>query len=205
MVRCAGLAVLVPRALPLHWEKPGAALRIGSGFLLLGATLAATALGCGSPSADGEDTGPPASDRSVVLGTGEAEFEPINGEPRLRLVAGVQGGFHVWASFLAYSFASDRLDMLLETVVEDDPATRLMMRARLSLRDALDSEGEPMQFFAGFPAQVDNARCAQDKRVRVSVTLTDTSGASATDERYCIAELDVAQRRDDCASLPVEP
>jgi hypothetical protein len=200
MLRCAGLAVLVP----LHQSKPGAALRIGSGFLLVGATLAAGALGCGSASTDAKDMGPPPSELSVVLGTGEAEFEPIDGEPRLRLVAGVQGGFHVWASFLAYGFASDRLDMLLETVVEDDPATRLTMRARLSLRDALDSDGEPMQFFAGFPAQVDDARCAQDKRVRVSVTLADASGASATDERYCIAQVDMAQRRDDCASSPAE-
>jgi len=168
------------------------------------AVLAAAATGCGSPSADGADTSPAPSEQRVVLGTGEAEFEPIDGEPHLRLVAGVQGGFHVWASFRAYGFTSDRLDMVLETVVEDDPATRLVMRARLSLRDALDAEGEPTQFFAGFPAQVYDARCAQDKRVRVAVTLADASGASATDERRCIAELDVAQRRDDCASSPAE-
>ena len=139
-----------------------------------------------------------ADERSVLLGTGEAEYEPIVGEPRLRLVAGVQGGFHVWASFLTHGFTSDRVDMLLETVVEDDPATRLAMRARLSLRDAVDAEGEPTQFFAGFPAQVYDARCAQDKRVRVAVTLSDSNGATATDERYCIADMDAAQRKPDC-------
>jgi len=174
-----------------------------AGLAILGATLAA-ATGCGSPAADATDPSAGLGDQSVVLGTGEAEFEPIDGEPRLRLVAGVQGGFHVWASFLTYGFVSDRLDMVLETVVEDDPATRLVMRARLSLRDALDAEGEPTQFFAGFPAQVYDARCAHDKRVRVAVTLADASGASATDERHCIAELDAAQRRDDCASSPAE-
>jgi hypothetical protein len=175
-----------------------------AGLAMLGATLAAAAVGCGSPDADGAGASPARGEQSVVLGTGEAEFEPIDGEPRLRLVGGVQGGFHVWASFLAYGFASDRLDMMLETVIEDDPATRLVMRARLSLRDALDAEGEPTQFFAGFPAQVYDARCAHDKRVRVAVTLTDASGESATDERHCIAELDAAQRRDDCASSPAE-
>jgi hypothetical protein len=140
----------------------------------------------------------------VVLGTGEAEFEPIDGEPRLRLVAGVQGGFHVWASFLAYGFASDRVDMLLETMVEDDPAKSLVMRARLSLRETLDADGQAAQFFAGFPAQVYDARCAQDKRVSVTVTLTDASGASATDECHYIAELDTAQRRTDCGAPPAE-
>jgi hypothetical protein len=174
-----------------------------AGLAVLGATLAAAA-GCGSPSPDGADTSAASSGQSVVLGTGEAEFESIDGEPHLRLVAGVQGGFHVWASFLTYGFASDRLDMVLETVVEDDATTRLVMRARLSLRDALDAEGEPTRFFAGFPAQVYDARCAHGKRVRVAVTLADVSGASATDERYCIAELDAAQRRDDCSSSPAE-
>jgi hypothetical protein len=164
------------------------------------AALSALATGCGSPDPELESAGPMLvpSEQSVVLGTGEAEFEAIDGEPRLRLVAGVQGGFHVWASFLAYGFASDRVDMVLETLVEDDPSTRLVMRARLSLRGTLDADGEPMQFFAGFPAQVYGARCAQDKRVQVSVTLSDPNGASATDARHCIAEVDAAERRADC-------
>jgi hypothetical protein len=83
-------------------------------------------------------------------------------------------------------------------MVEDDPAKRLVMHARLSLRETLDADGQPAQFFAGFPAQVYDARCAQGKRVSVAVTLSDASGASATDERHYIAELDAAQRRADC-------
>jgi hypothetical protein len=172
---------------------------------LLGAVCAAVAcaaLACGEPD-DGApvsvDTSlQPDASRAVVLGTGEAEFEPIDGEPHLRLVAGVQGGFHVWASFLAYGFTSDRLDMLLETVVDDEPSQRLVMRARVSTRETLDSSGAPARAFAGFPAQVHDARCAQDKRVRVALTLTDADGASATDERYCVADLEQAQRRSDC-------
>jgi hypothetical protein len=168
----------------------------------LAAAVACAALACGAPG-DGApisiDTPlQPNASRAVVLGTGEAEFEPIDGEPHLRLVAGVQGGFHVWASFLAYGFMSDRLDMLLETVVDDDPSQSLVMRARIGTRETLDSSGAAARAFAGFPAQVDDARCAQDKRVRVAVTLTDADGASATDERYCIAELEQAQRRTDC-------
>jgi hypothetical protein len=165
------------------------------------AALAAAAVACGSDD-DGsirlDTTLQPSAERHVVLGTGEAAFEPIDGEPHLRLVAGVQGGFHVWASFLAYGFTSDRLDMLLQTAVDDDPSQTLTMRARVNLRETLDASGALAQSFAGFPAQVHDARCAQGKRVRVIVTLTDTDGASATDERYCIAELEEAQRRLDC-------
>jgi hypothetical protein len=172
---------------------------------VLGATLA-SALGCGaSEEAPLDGSEPPGSnDHRVVLGTGEAEFEPMDGEPRLRLAAGVQGGFHVWASFLTHGFTSDRVDMELETMVEDDAATRLVMRARLTLRDTLDADGQPAQSFPGFPAQVYDARCAQDKRVSVAVVLTDVDGASASDERRCIAELDAAQRRDDCEAPATE-
>jgi hypothetical protein len=156
-----------------------------------------------APCACGSDPGPPDpgpvdNGKRVVLGTGEAAFEPIEDEPRLRLVAGVQGGFHVWASFLAYHFTGDRVDMVLETRVEDDPAASIVMRARLDLRDTTDADGEPVRSFAGFPAQVYDARCAQDKRVRVEVTLADADGTSASDVRHCIADVPEQQQRSDC-------
>jgi hypothetical protein len=157
---------------------------------------AAAALGaCGSPD---EAPAPTEPSQHVVLGTGEAEFEPIDGEPRLRLVAGVQGGFHAWASFLAYGFETDQLGMLLETRVEDDPETSIVMRARPTFRPIVDASGEPAQSFAGFPAQVYDARCAQDKRVRVEVTLTDPDGTSASDTSHYIADVPEQQRRTDC-------
>lgn len=163
---------------------------IALGTLALGA--------CGSPDEPLPPSPPAPSDEHVVLGTGEAAFEPIEGEPRLRLVAGVQGGFHVWASFLVYGFSADRLDMVLETSVEDDPTTRIVMRARLNVRTAVDASGQPARSFAGFPAQVYDARCAQDRRVRVNLDLTDADGSVVSDTRHCIAEVDEPQRRDDC-------
>jgi hypothetical protein len=152
---------------------------------------------CGSDPAS-PDAGPVDNGKRVVLGTGEAEFAPIEGEPRLRLVAGVQGGFHVWASFLTYGFSGERVDMLLETRVEDDPDASIVMRARLDLRDTTDANGEPARSFAGFPAQVYDARCAQDKRVRVEVTLSDADGMSSSDTRHCIADVPEQDRLSDC-------
>jgi hypothetical protein len=153
---------------------------------------------CSCGAADGGDAAPLGPERRVVLGTGEAEFEPMDGEPRLTLVAGAQGGFHVWASFLAYGFPSNQVDLLLETRVEDDPARSLVMHAHLVLRADLDASGEPAQSFAGFPAQIYDARCALDKRVSVHLTLADADGASADDIRHCIADVAPAQRRTDC-------
>jgi hypothetical protein len=138
--------------------------------------------------------------RRVVLGTGEADFEPIDGEPRLPLIAGVQGGFHVWASFLVYGFTTARADMVLETRVEDDPESSMVMRARLPLREDLDADGLPVFSFAGFPAQVYDARCAQDKRVSVHLSLTDTDGHSVEDTRYCITQIAEIYRTQTCDS-----
>jgi hypothetical protein len=167
-----------------------------SGSLAILAVVAAFA--CGSPDGAGPDGTETGAGAHVVLGTGEAEFEPMDGEPRLRLVAGVQGGFHAWASFLVYGFESDQTDMVLETRVDDDPETSIVMRARLSLRSVTDASGEPAQSFAGFPAQVYDARCAQDRRVRVEVTLGDSDGSGVSDTRHYIADVPEQQRRNDC-------
>jgi len=155
---------------------------------------AALALACGG----GTDGNPAASETSVVLGTGEAEFEPMDGEPTLRLVQGAQGGFHVWASMLAYGFSSPQLDMLLTTSVDDEPDSRLVMHARLTMRDVLDPSGNPAQSFAGFPAQVKGARCADGRRVGLELQLSEPGGGASGDVRYCVAEVDEASRSADC-------
>ena len=158
----------------------------GSGAVLL--------LGCGS----NPDDATSASPTSVLLGTGEAEFEAMDGEPTLRLVRGAQGGFHVWASMLAYGFSSPQLDMLLTTSVDDEPDSRLVMHARLTMRDVLDPSGNPAQSFAGFPAQVKGARCADGRRVGLELQLSEPGGGASGDVRYCVAEVDEASRSADC-------
>jgi hypothetical protein len=155
---------------------------------------AALVLGCGG----NPDDNASASPTSVLLGSGEAAFEAMEGEPTLRLVRGAQGGFHVWASVLAYGFSSPRLDLRLTTTVDDEPESSLVMRARLTMRDVLDPEGNPAQSFAGFPAQVKGARCAHGRRVGIELQLSQPGGGSSRDVRYCIAEVDEASRSADC-------
>ncbi|MEY2932609.1 MAG: hypothetical protein RL033_3358 [Pseudomonadota bacterium] len=135
---------------------------------------------------------------SVVLGTGEATFEHIAGEPELPLVAGSQGGFHVWASFLAYGFDSSSLDLTLTTTV-DGADKDLVMHARLTTREILDADGVPARSFAGFPAQVRDARCANGQRVSLQLHVAAPGGDSfATDQRHCIVLLDPEFQIDGC-------
>jgi hypothetical protein len=172
--------------------------RLGLRALCLASACCALACGpAGGDAATGEAT---TSDRRVVLGTGEAEFEPISGEPHLTLVAGVQGGFHVWASFLAYGFGAGRVGMMLTTSLDGIEGSSLVMHAQLPTRDALDGDGVPMRTFAGFPAQIKNARCANAERVRIELSLTDADGdeGSTEDVRFCIADVAAAYQLAAC-------
>ena len=125
----------------------------------------------------------------VELGTGEAEFEPIEGEPTLEMAAGSQGGFHVWASLEAYGFEEERLDVELRTTVVGEDDSTLIMRPTLRGEQIENEDGETKWFFAGYPAQIDRARCRDGKRVHLEVTLSDSEGREASDERYCIVSL----------------
>ena len=155
------------------------------------------AVGC----SDGEfEAGPavPETEPHVELGTGEAEFEPIVGEPTIEMAAGFQGGFHVWTSFLASGFEEERLDMVLVTEVDGIDDSDLTMRATLRGSELVSEDGEKLWTFAGYPGQVLDARCASGKRVRLSVTLSDSFGHAASDERHCIVFLDEMYRSTDC-------
>lgn len=162
-------------------------------------TLLALALGaataCGSST---NGTASTDSSRSVVLGTGEAEFQPMDGEPEITLVHGAQGGFHVWASFLAYGFDTERLDMVLTTSVDGSSDEPLIMHASLTTREVTDDQGLPARTFAGFPAQIRNAPCVNGRRVRVDLKLSEGGGDPVEDTRYCIAAVSEAFRSDSC-------
>jgi hypothetical protein len=148
---------------------------------------------CGGEPAEGTSGA-----QRVVLGTGEASFERIEGEPELPLVAGAQGGFHVWASFLAYGFDTTAIDLTLTTRVAG-ASENLVMRARLTTREVVDPEGLPARSFAGFPAQVRDARCADRRRVSLQLHVAAPGGdASASDERQCIVLLDPEFQLDEC-------
>jgi hypothetical protein len=152
--------------------------------------------------AGGSDGDPPVEPEpeqaAVELGSGEAEFEPMEGEPTIEMAAGFQGGFHIWTSFLASRFEGERLDMVLVTELDGVADSDLTMRATLKGSEVTNDAGDVFWTFAGYPGQVRDARCAHGKRVHLSVTLNDESGNEASDDRYCYVSLDEEYRDDTC-------
>lgn len=165
-----------------------------------GAVALCLATACGAAGEDDRpiEPEPTPPEVAVELGTGEAEFERIVGEPRLEMAAGSQGGFHVWVSLMASGFEDETLDIALVTEVEGVADSTLEMRHNLDGRFVTNDAGDVFWIKAGYPGQVRDAECAHGKRVRLHVTLKDPVGREATDERYCSVALDEQYRDDDC-------
>jgi hypothetical protein len=186
---------VVTHGRPVPFAAPGISPRRWWRSRTLFALALAGATACGSSAKN-----PTAADgsHSIVLGTGEAEFQPLDGEPEITLVHGAQGGFHVWASFLAYGFGTERLDMVLTTSVDGSSDEPLVMHASLTTREVTDAEGVPARTFAGFPAQIRNAPCVNGRRVRIDLLLSEAGSDPVEDARYCIALVSEAFRSDSC-------
>lgn len=146
----------------------------------------------------GSDPGE-ASGARVVLGTGLEAYEPIEGEPELPVIKGIQGGFHVWTSFLAYGYDTDVLHMDLVTRWDGADESIIEMPGNVRVRPVTDAAGLPALASVGWPALVYNAPCAQGQRLRIELTVRDASGREASDERTCIADVPPEDRATDCA------
>ncbi len=132
--------------------------------------------------------GPPTSgDVSLELGTGESEFAPLVDYQEAPLVAGPQGGHHVWISFRAEGLSSDRVLMDLEMIPLDTtepPARGEPVRVFMTVHD------EEHQSFVGWPAQILHAGCYVGVPLSVRVELTDPAGNVAVDERIVVPTSD---------------
>ena len=141
---------------------------------LLGLALA----GCG-----GGD--PAAGDLVVELGTGEVGFEPLADEQPVPLVAGPQGGHHVWLSLRAEGLASERALMVIDAIplVDGEPPP-----ARAPVRIFMEPMPDGRMEYIGWPAQLDAPACLVGQRLSVRVTLTDSEGRRGSDERIVVPQ-----------------
>jgi hypothetical protein len=164
----------------------------------LGWALAAfaTAVGCGDERAPTEE--PVTPDVRVVLGTGRTQFEPLDDEMTIPLIKGVQGGMHVWTSFLAYGFDTDVLRMDVATGWEGVDESVVGRGGNVAVRPTSDASGAPALTSVGWPAIIYDASCAHGNRVRVDITVLDGEGRSASDTRQWIMEVPEADRSGDC-------
>lgn len=151
------------------------------------------AVGCG-----GEPEPPAPQGVRVVLGTGQKAFEPLNDEASVPLIKGIQGGWHVWTSFLAYGFDTDVLRMDLTTRWEGVDESVLGGPGNVAVRPAEDAAGAPALASIGWPAVVYNPTCAHGHRLLVELTVIDTEGRAASDRHQWIMEVPEAERSTDC-------
>lgn len=120
---------------------------------------------------------------SVELGTGEAAFETMVGEPTLPLVAGPQGGHHVWISLRVAGASSDRVDLTVDVIPLDAataPPAREPVRVQLERRESGDAE------LVGWPAELVDPGCAIGERVAVRASVRDVDGSDGMDERVIV-------------------
>lgn len=116
-----------------------------------------------------EATGP----AELIVGTGEYAYEAVTPAQDVDIVAGPQGGYHVWVAFLAKNFQK-----------------KCVVETQLTLVDSGDVLGEPFFFevdlfpadeegwkqYAGLPHQLDKD-AVEDQLVRLDVTVSDKDGA----------------------------
>lgn len=103
-------------------------------------------------------------------------FEPLAADQEVPLVAGAQGGYHVWLSMRASGLCAGRNDVRLE-VIPSGSARESQSNVRMAFTQV---EGEPgVVEQIGWPARVLEPWCAVGDPVRLSVTVTDADGQSA--------------------------
>jgi hypothetical protein len=127
--------------------------------------------------------GEPAPGEAIVdLGTGEWRFEPLADDQEVTLVAGSQGGYHVWTSVRARGLASARdVWMKIEYEPLDAPAEVQSSRVQIDM----DPMGDGTVEFLGFPAQLFAPETFDGRRTLLRVTL-DGDGARGSDERVVV-------------------
>jgi hypothetical protein len=182
--------------------------RLGATPLAVVAFALGVSAGCGSE--DGAErselqgTGAGAAvvaDRPrVVLGSGREAFEAVEGDGVVPLIKGIQGGFHVWTSFLLYGFDTDVVRMDLATRWDELGESLLEMKGNVAVRPATDPSGAPALASLGWPASIFNPACANGERLDLTITVRDDeAGISASDARHWIVDVAEEDRSSDCA------
>lgn len=114
----------------------------------------------------------------LVLGSGEWQWQDVEGGDGLTLARGTQGGYHIWLSMRTRGLSPDRVLMELELTPAGGEAQ--FSRVRIDFDEPADDAAfdEGFREFLGWPAQLLDPWCAVDQPLDVSVTLEDVQGAT---------------------------
>ncbi|MEM1414321.1 MAG: hypothetical protein AAGH15_05455 [Myxococcota bacterium] len=137
------------------------------------ALVLAAALGCGE--------GAGAGDLTLELGAGETAYAPLADFTELPLVAGPQGGHHVWIAMRATGLRGPSVELTVDAIPQGAGDAPRRLPVRTVFREGEDGVWERF----GWPAEIPDAPCFIGEEVLVRVTL-EAGGASADDERIVI-------------------
>ncbi len=130
----------------------------------------------------GGDPEPP-GEILVELGTGEVAFEALRDGTTLPLVAGPQGGHHVWLGFRVTGARSERAYLTVEPI----PLTTGEPPARSApVRIFLSTMPDGRREYFGWPAQLAEPACLVGEPVILRVTIEDERGNRGSDERTIV-------------------
>jgi hypothetical protein len=164
--------------------------------------MAHAVLGCGSGGASepGLDAGAggASSGPRVSLGTGRAAFEEVGVDGHVPLIMGLQGGYHVWTSFLVYDLAADVVRMELSTRWEGVDGSQEQNAGNVSLRSVVDGAGNPALASLGWPMSIFNPTCANGQRLLLDLRVIGELGLTLTDSRQWIVDVAEEYRSTDC-------
>jgi hypothetical protein len=178
------------RLLSLYWS---------GGWLVLAAACGSDRTSLREPGSEDAGAVPVAEPaRSVVLGTGSRTFEPLAEDAHATLIAGPQGAYHVWTSFLSYGFDRDVLFMQISTGWDDTPTERFDMHGEVVARLTVDAAGLAARMTQGWPAVIRDPLCQDGRALRVNLTVSDDAGNAASDTRRWILDVAEQYRPSDC-------
>lgn len=163
-------------------------------------------LGCGSgsPSEPASDAGAAGaggvgSGPHVALGTGREVFEEVAEDGHVPLIMGLQGGYHVWTSFLVYDLAAEVVRMELSTRWDGVDGSQEQNAGNVSLHPVVDGAGNAALASLGWPMSIFSPTCANGQRLLLDLRVIDDFGVTLTDSRQWIVDVAEEYRASDCS------
>jgi hypothetical protein len=188
----------------MSYSAPRRRARAAAGLLV----LLAGGLGCGSGAGtepgDGSAGTPDAGSGGVDggarvrLGTGREAFEEVPADGHVPLIMGLQGGYHVWTSFLIYELPAEVVRMELSTRWDGVDGSEQRNAGNVSLRPVVDAEGSSALASLGWPMSIFNPTCANGRRLLLDLRVIDDAGIALTDSRAWIVDVAEEYRASDC-------
>lgn len=153
----------------------------------------------------GIDYPPPGRQETLAIGTGEVAFEAFDDGDPLPLVAGFQGGVHVWVSLRVDGLPpGDFLfDIEMEPVDGSYPAeTTTPVQVRLFDPDDPQRPPAADAELVGWPARIRRPRCFLDRETRLRVLVVEADGDDWAEEerRFVPIAGDTALTPDDACA-----